>query len=96
MLTLFLPYLLTERVKSGPDDLAGVVSENLNVIRDTVCREKPINSPGREQTFLDDPVEQSPGVVEEFPSPRACGLVLQNLRITAAGVPRLEDRRTLD
>src|SRR5438045_4215145 len=88
--------LLTQKIKRGELFSARLVSVNFNVVPDGVCWPESVNPAWDQEIFRYDVLQKFLRIVEKFARLFADLRVIENRRVTAAQLPRMEKRRPID
>src|SRR5436189_4584587 len=91
-----LLHLLTQKIKRGDFFSASVISVNMNVVANGVCRPKGVNAARDQEIFRCNALEEFLCFIEKFARFFAHLWVVEDRRVTATQFPRMKERRPVD
>src|SRR5205809_4112283 len=91
-----LLHLLTQKIKRRNPFSMDVISINMDIIADGVCRPKRINAARHKEIFRYDLFKKLLRIIEKLAGLFTDLWVVENRRVTAAQLPRMEKRRPID
>src|SRR3954468_10062506 len=95
-LTGRLLHLLTQKIKGGDFFSAVLVSVNINVVADGICRPKSVNAARCQEIFRCNALKKFLRISEQSARLSADLWVIENRRVTSTQFPRMEKRRPID
>src|SRR5260370_20404734 len=95
-LTLRFWHMLSKKIKRRNLFTVEVISIDMDIVADGVCGPESVNPAWDQKIFRYDSLKQLICIVEKFARLFADLRVIENRRVTAAQLPRMEKRRPID